>query len=384
MGNKGLKITVAILAVVFATCLTITIMYKDDMDYKKAKKKGTKDAYQIFVDKHPNSNHYTNAKTAIDSIEVVESQQRMVSKYNWAKKQGTIVSYQNFLTDYPNSEYAAEIKDLLNELDDKTYNSLLANYNSSTAASYLQYLPDGKHASEVRKMKLAHDEEDAYQSAIKDNTVSAYQNYLKLYPNGRHNNEVKRLLNDAKELEAYNKAKKSGTAKAYKDYLASYPQGKHKSEIRDLLDEIDAYDRYRDNSLSNGAQPYSSYYGYNRSCTSYGCSEICVKAPYSSDVLVLIKKNNSDGSVVRHGYVRAGNTVCFEVPDGRYQTFFYYGNGWYPNKKMKNGVRGGFLRNEVFSKDNPQYLDGQILTYELILQQNGNFQTKSSSESEMF
>ena len=39
---------------------------------------------------------------------------------------------------------------------------------------------------------------------------------------------------------------------------------------------------------------------------------------------------------------------------------------------------------EIFSKDNPQYLDGQILTYELILQQNGNFSTKPSSESEMF
>lgn len=49
-----------------------------------------------------------------------------------------------------------------------------------------------------------------------------------------------------------------------------------------------------------------------------------------------------------------------------------------------NGYQGGFVYQETFSKDAPIDLDGQRLEYELILQQNGNFQTKGSSENEVF
>lgn len=52
---------------------------------------------------------------------------------------------------------------------------------------------------------------------------------------------------------------------------------------------------------------------------------------------------------------------------------------------MGNGeVLGGFVVEEIFSKDYPQYLTNNILEYELILQQNGNFSTKASSENEIF
>ena len=52
---------------------------------------------------------------------------------------------------------------------------------------------------------------------------------------------------------------------------------------------------------------------------------------------------------------------------------------------MSGKVRGGFIKSEAFSKDgSPSYLENQILSYELTMQQNGNFQTSSSSEGEMF
>ena len=52
---------------------------------------------------------------------------------------------------------------------------------------------------------------------------------------------------------------------------------------------------------------------------------------------------------------------------------------------MKGNLRGGFLKNESFSKDgSASYLENNILSYELTLQQNGNFQTIGSSEGEMF
>ena len=51
---------------------------------------------------------------------------------------------------------------------------------------------------------------------------------------------------------------------------------------------------------------------------------------------------------------------------------------------MKGGIKGGFIENEIFSKDNPQKIYSGVLSYILQLQQNGNFQTKGSNENEIF
>ena len=145
------------------------------------------------------------------------------------------------------------------------------------------------------------------------------------------------------------------------------------------------YDKYINKSLQTGATPYSYCYGKNKSCSYQGCSSITVKTPFNSDVLVTIKRN---GSVVRHAYINSGTTHSFEFPNGTYQAFFYYGKGWNPNKVMKQTdcgtLKGGFVANEDFSKDNPQKIENSILSYELILQENGNLRTKPSNPEEAF
>ena len=50
---------------------------------------------------------------------------------------------------------------------------------------------------------------------------------------------------------------------------------------------------------------------------------------------------------------------------------------------MKNGkIKGGFIADENLGKDDKQSLNNNILEYELILQPNGNFTTKSSNQEE--
>jgi hypothetical protein len=145
------------------------------------------------------------------------------------------------------------------------------------------------------------------------------------------------------------------------------------------------YDKYINNSLSTGSVPYSYCFGRNSSCSDWGCSEIKVKTPRNSDVLVTIKKDNK---VVRHAYIKAGSSFTFQLPNGTYQPFFYYGKGWNPEKVMKQTncgpLKGGFIANEVFGKDNPEILSNSVLTYELILQQSGNFSTRPSNANEAF
>lgn len=139
------------------------------------------------------------------------------------------------------------------------------------------------------------------------------------------------------------------------------------------------YEKYINNSLPTGSTPYSRYYGRNSPCKEYGCSEIKVRTS-NSDVLVTIKK---EGKVVRHAFINSGGSYTFSFPNGTYQTFFYYGKGWNPEKEMKGGeLMGGFISNESFGKDDPQFLNNNILEYELILQQNGNFSTHPSNPEE--
>ena len=136
-------------------------------------------------------------------------------------------------------------------------------------------------------------------------------------------------------------------------------------------------------SLQTGATPYSQYYGVNSSCNKWGCSQIKVVTPSNSDVLVTIKQNDE---VVRHAYIRANSSYTFELPNGTYQPFFYYGKDWNSNKTMQRAdgtsILGGFTSNESFGKDSPQRLDNNILEYQLILQQNGNFSTTPSNSKE--
>lgn len=144
-------------------------------------------------------------------------------------------------------------------------------------------------------------------------------------------------------------------------------------------------DKYINNSLYTGATPYAYCYGGNKSCSDYGCSEIKVKTPYNSDVMVTIKRG---GVVYSHAYIKAGSHYTFELSNGRYQPFFYYGKGWNPKKVMAvtdcGTLKGGFIEDESFGKDDPQTLSNDILSYELILQEGGNFSTRPSNPEEAF
>lgn len=145
-------------------------------------------------------------------------------------------------------------------------------------------------------------------------------------------------------------------------------------------------EQWKYNSLSTGSMPYSACYGSSNYCSDWSCSKIKVITGGSGDVLVSIK--NSYGKVVRHAYIKGGNSFTFNVPDGSYQVFFYSGTGWNPNKQMPSSscsyLKGGFVSNESVTKDNYINLYSQIMTYELILQQQGNFSTKPSSKNEAF
>ncbi|MEI6265919.1 MAG: hypothetical protein WCP74_12535 [Sphingobacteriia bacterium] len=169
--------------------------------------------------------------------------------------------------------------------------------------------------------------------------------------------------------------------------LITYSSSKAKFDkqiFQNVADEA-FEEQWKYNSLSTGAMPYSYCYGASNYCGSYSCSKISVRTG-GADVLVTVK--DGSGDVVRHAYINGGYSFTFNVPDGQYQVFFYSGTGWNPNKFMTSTscgtLHGGFVLDEDVTKDNYISLYSQIMTYELIMQENGNLSTKPSSKDEAF
>lgn len=162
-----------------------------------------------------------------------------------------------------------------------------------------------------------------------------------------------------------------------------YPKGSDQSQD-DLNNNNELKSKNKHTSTySTGDVPYFGYYGYTLSCDD--CSGVQVTAPDNSDVIVIVKKDNEQGKVVGNVYISAGDTYKIGLrEDGLYQTFFYMGNGWNPHKDMGNGIKGGFERDEHFSKDDPQNIQNSVLSYVLQLQSNGNFNAKNSERSDIF
>lgn len=218
----------------------------------------------------------------------------------------------------------------------------------------------------------------------------AYNKYIEKYPSGNHVNDAKdaiSTINKEAEIESAYKALflDPSTAKC-QNFLSCYPNSPYEKSVRNKLNKLliaELESTYGNSSLKTGAIPYRSWYGGNYSNLYCDYSTIKVTAPYSSDVVVIIKHNNADGKVAAHGYIKAGETLSLIVPNGRYQTFFYYGKGWYPEKQM-SGVKGGFLKGEIFSKADSEYVSDVELSYVLQLTTSGNFSTKSSSIDEIF
>ena len=91
-----------------------------------------------------------------------------------------------------------------------------------------------------------------------------------------------------------------------------------------------------------------------------------MNGPSVLDVVVLLKQN---GVTKRHAYIPAGNSYTFNIPNGTWQPFFYYGKGWYPEKEMNSpsctSLEGGFLENEEWDKDLPDSIEDMVVTYTL-------------------
>ena len=225
-----------------------------------------------------------------------------------------------------------------------------------------------------------------YYSAVSDNTVMAYVAFRDKYPDSKYVesvNERKALLEEL----YFEKKHAKNTIQSYEEFIHAFPADKYTSEairLRDSLLQVELdIEKYGKNVLPQGTCPYEPYFGKNRESKAKFNSDVVVTAPIAFDMVAVIREKDETGKVVAHAYVRADSTYTFKVDNGKYQLFFYIGKGWNPNKKMEDGVFGGFVRNETYSKDDPVYLSNEVITYQLSMKQKKK-SYKPSSRYEVF
>lgn len=223
-----------------------------------------------------------------------------------------------------------------------------------------------------------------YFSAVNENSVPTYVAFRTQYPESSRLPKVKEKM---KPLEAkyFEKKRTNNTLRAYEEFLRAYPDGVYTAEatrLRDSILQIELdIEKYGNNVLEQGTLPYEKYYGANQVAKTKFNADIDVTAPIAFDVVAVVRKENELGDVVAHAYIRADSTYTFRVDNGKYQVFFYIGKGWKPTKKMENGVEGGFVRNETFSKDDPVSLANEVITYRVsMVQKNRRFKQSTRSE----
>lgn len=355
---------------------------KDKRAWEDALIENTTDAYQTYLSLFPNGE---NTQDAIARIEEIE---KILPEWAETVEDNSAYSYRSFLAKYPYSSLAVEAQRRLNDIESWLWRDA---EKKNTVASYERYLrvfPSGQYVVKadlrIFEMKVVQPE---WNLVVEANTIPGYKGFIQKFPESQYYREA---LSRLKELE--------DTERREQELIQRFEQERKRKE-REAEQErrrqeavlaaerqlkID-YEKYKNYSLPTGAMPYSNCFGKNNACLKNGCSEITVIAPKEIDVLVTIKKENR---VIRHAYIQGNSSFTFHLENGSYQPFFYFGEGWYPQKLMNslncNSLRGGFLRGEDISKDDPQSLYNNILTYTLIYQRDGNFQTKPSNELEAF
>lgn len=221
-----------------------------------------------------------------------------------------------------------------------------------------------------------------YISAKNKNTVSGYVKFREKYPESSYWPSLdhrKSLLEES----YFSQRKEKNTLEAYDEFLFAFPNDKFTAEANRLRDSILAWQRdwekYGNNSLENGSLPYEANFGKPLKYRKDSNSDIVVVAPFSFDVVTVLRKNDENGEVVSHAYIQADSTYTFRVDNGKYQAFFYIGRGWHPEKKMSDDQVGGFLKFETFTKDDPVSVMDEVFTYKLSMKQKN-----ASSKREMF
>lgn len=295
----------------------------------------------------------------------------------------SIADFNRFILKYPSHKLSHSASERVEEL---VYANAL---HSGNHKEYYRIYPKGRFLQSLKEKE----EKDCFKRC---KTANDYKQYVNSYPNGAYTDIANAIVKRSKWLKITKYALGVSALCAAilficlmkqcssSDEKVSEPQNSSvqkgvSSEVQEdstvstegsndyTYDEsTQSYDQYINNSLTTGSKPYSSYFGRAKTGDNY----IDIKTTEGADYIVIVKRH-SNGKYINHVYIRGGEKARMYVPDGTFDTYFYSGKGWNPEKVVGN-LTGGFVSGESMQKDDPQRIVSAYLEYTLYPVVNGN------------
>ena len=139
-------------------------------EWKKTQQQNTVEAYQEFVEKHPNTEFMQEAKGKIEKLEW----ERAISK-------NTISSYHNFSKKYPESFLLTEAKDSIAKLE---FENVIKSDNKDSLLTYLSVHPSSDNTVQIvgmlrnkfTKSKITYSYKSFWMAQVQDQETGAWVN----------------------------------------------------------------------------------------------------------------------------------------------------------------------------------------------------------------
>lgn len=101
---------------------------------------------------------------------------------------------------------------------------------------YLRHFPKGRHAEQVKNIKLRVDSERRdWKSTLKHLSVESLEEFVRRHSDGYYRNDASRMIDSLLFVEA----KAEDTFQAYQNYLQLYENGRYADDARMRMDELD-------------------------------------------------------------------------------------------------------------------------------------------------
>lgn len=223
------------------------LIFKEERDYKLAKKINKKDGYNEFISLYPNSEKNKEGYNdgTLERIILID----IITKYNNILNRNSVEDWEEFLSKYP-SNCNICMSDRVYE-DAKYYLSFSKDLNAWEKAidegsyeSYSEYLVNftplryNSHNREKALERIDSIVKPEWEKTRKENDIVFYREFIAKYPNSSY-------LDLAHEA-AWKKVKDKNRISYYNKYLDNFPNGEHIYEaIKSMIELEIAYEESR-------------------------------------------------------------------------------------------------------------------------------------------
>ncbi|MCD4664152.1 MAG: hypothetical protein K8R68_02705 [Bacteroidales bacterium] len=240
-----------IFSILFLQCQTSSNSNEEKSEWEKAETENTMQAYDEYLNKFPDGEFVTDAKTTIAKILIddaktgnpIESFDAYVLRfpegknksvfepiiYKYVIEQDSIEFFEEYVKRFPKSKY-------LNDFESIIYNRIKNGKSSLSFPDFVRRFPESKYLSSMDTM--------LYDSAKTYKKIELYDEYVEIFKKGSFKNDIDSIF----EQLLYNKAIGKNSVESFNRYLSRFKHSEHvkmvKVESSPATQQIDIIDKF--------------------------------------------------------------------------------------------------------------------------------------------